>query len=325
MLGVVLVCLLAGCSAVDPNAGGHVTPSAPPKLAPSATGGTPARTSTVDPADALPVPAPWKPSRFDIQPDVKLRAAQVVEALGTWTKGEQGEVAARTRVAELGLNPELATPGNPFLTGADSATATVDFAQFGGLQADSASVLVVAQQWRTSPDGRVLHSGSTFDVRLRSATPRWNVTAVYPAQPKPQTSNLGEQAQAALRNPRLSLPTTAIADIRSGTVSEVALSALNQLASAHTLAISVVESGHPLAVFGTDRPSDHPKGRAIDIWQIDGRPVVDPATYPLVEEVMRSAVALGAYQAGGPVQLTPTSTFFSDDTHHDHVHLGFAD
>ena len=40
---------------------------------------------------------------------------------------------------------------------------------------------------------------------------------------------------------------------------------------------------------------------------------------------MRSGIELGAYQAGGPVQLTPSSSFFSDDTHHDHVHLGFVD
>ena len=61
--------------------------------------------------------------------------------------------------------------------------------------------------------------------------------------PEAPASSLGPQARATLTNPRLSLPSAAIADIRSGTVSEVALSALNQLAATHALAVSVLESG----------------------------------------------------------------------------------
>ncbi|MFD7834155.1 hypothetical protein [Streptomyces sp. NPDC059761] len=44
------------------------------------------------------------------------------------------------------------------------------------------------------------------------------------------------------------------------------------------MSVSVVRSGHPLNVFGTGRPSDHPVGRAFDVWAVDGHPVVDPAT-----------------------------------------------
>ncbi|MER7463001.1 hypothetical protein [Streptomyces sp. NPDC097981] len=79
---------------------------------------------------------------------------------------------------------------------------------------------------------------------------------------------------------------------------------------------------------GTGRPSGHPVGRAFDVWRIDGRPVVDPATPgSLVAAFMRSAATTGSYNAGGPVQLSGgdrANQFFSDATHHDHVHIGFA-
>ncbi len=167
------------------------------------------------------------------------------------------------------------------------------------------------------------HTGTTYDVRLTAGEPQWSITALHPATPRPGADTLGPQAQAVLANPAVRLPVAARADVESGTVSEEVLSAVNALAASHTIDVSILESGHPIDVFGTSRASDHPKGLAVDIWAIEGRPVVDPANYPLVTEVMQAGVALGAYQAGGPVQLSPTSVFFSDDTHHDHIHLGF--
>jgi hypothetical protein len=100
------------------------------------------------------------------------------------------------------------------------------------------------------------------------------------------------------------------------------------LAQNYAIEISVARSGHPLDVFGTTRPSDHPKGRAFDVWRIDGHAVVDPATSrSLITGFMRAAAAAGSYNVGGPVLLSGGATanqFFSDDTHHDHVHVGFA-
>jgi hypothetical protein len=62
----------------------------------------------------------------------------------------------------------------------------------------------------------------------------------------------------------------------------------------------------------------------VDVFRIDGHAVVDPATpASLVDGVMRRAAALGAYNIGGPRQLSGPQ-FFSDRTHHDHVHVGFS-
>lgn len=186
-------------------------------------------------------------------------------------------------------------------------------AQYGGLLDTSASVLVVT-------------SAGTFDVRLVQALPHWRVTEVHPSQPGAPVpaASLTPAATALLAEPRVILPPAAEADVRSGQVHDSVLNVLLALAKEHELAVSVVRSGHPLDVFGTTRPSDHPRGRAVDVWRIDGHAVVDPATpTALVDGLMRRAAALGSYNVGGPRQLSGPQ-FFSDRTHHDHVHMGFT-
>ena len=184
-------------------------------------------------------------------------------------------------------------------------------AQYGGLLDASASVLVVT-------------SAATYDVRLVQASPHWRVTAMYPSQPGAPAAGVSGAATAVLHDARVTLPPAADADVRSGQVHDSVLDFLATLSREHRLDVSVVRSGHPIHVFGTNRPSDHPKGRAVDIFRIDGHAVVDPATpTSLVDGVMRRAAALGAYNIGGPRQLSGPQ-FFSDRTHHDHVHVGFS-
>ncbi|QKW24660.1 hypothetical protein HUT16_35520 [Kitasatospora sp. NA04385] len=205
----------------------------------------------------------------------------------------------------------------------------VVYAQYGGLLADSASVLVVCRQWLAGPDGAPVSGGSTVDVRLSSAEPHWNVTALHPSDPGRAADALADPAVRVLAQPRIVLPPAAVADVRSGQVHDAALAAMLTLAGSYGFEVSVLRSGHPLLVFGTDRPSDHPRGLAFDTWRIEGHPVVDPATPAgLVESFMRAAAAAGSYNVGGPRLLSGGRTanqFFSDDTHHDHVHAGFRE
>ncbi|MFE9423746.1 hypothetical protein ACFYNO_12390 [Kitasatospora sp. NPDC006697] len=247
----------------------------------------------------------------------------MVEAIGAWPPGQSGSAAARSRVAALGgVDPALVGQAGPLLPDAAQAALQVVYAQYGGILADSASVLVVCEQW--TPQGA---GGTTVDVRLSSAAPRWTVTALHPAEPGPPAAALSDPARQVLASDRIHLPPAAHADVASGRIHDTALQAMLTLARQYTLDISVVRSGHPLDVFGTARPSDHPLGRAFDVWRINGRPVVDPATpHDLVDGFMRAAAAAGSYNVGGPRQLSGGSTpnqFFSDDTHHDHVHVGF--
>ena len=152
------------------------------------------------------------------------------------------------------------------------------------------------------------------------------MTAIHPSRPGPLCPRRrAGAARDVLASDRIELPPAARADVAAGRVHDTVLAAMLALSRGYRIGVSVVRSGHPIHVFGTDRLSDHPLGRAFDTWRIDGRPVVDPGTPArLVTGYMRASAAEGSYNVGGPYLLGPAPQYFSDDTHHDHVHAGFA-
>jgi hypothetical protein len=100
---------------------------------------------------------------------------------------------------------------------------------------------------------------------------------------------------------------------------------MNALSADFELDVSVLKSGHPINVFGTSRQSNHTDGRAVDVWSIDKEPVIDESQRARVARFMRAAAATGTWQVGGPINLDDDGTaFFADDTHQDHVHMGFS-
>lgn len=236
----------------------------------------------------LPAVRRWQPSPGDLEPHCKLAAVRAVERAGI----------GRTRTLQV-----------------------ID-AQYGGLLADSASVLVVTRSW-TLRNGVLATGGRTDDVRLSRHGSTWRVDTVHPSNPGSPRSISGV-ARRVLRSSRIDLPPAARQDVLSGRVHDTPLSALLALAADYRIGISVLRSGHPLYVFGTRRLSDHPQGRAFDTWQIDGHAVVDPRTSrQLVTEYMHAVAAAGSYNVGGPYLLGSAPQWFSDNTHHDHVHAGF--
>ncbi|GHE06292.1 hypothetical protein GCM10010339_45900 [Streptomyces alanosinicus] len=302
----------AGCS-------GRAAPAGHPRQSAPTRGGSPS------PSPGLPRTTPWRPTAAEVQPAAKLRAVRLVEAIGAWGAGHGGAAAARARVAALGLPTALVDRAEPLLPPADEAALQVVDAQYGGILSRSASVLVVCRQW-TRGAGTTRAGGTTVDVRLSRSGSAWTVGALYPARPGPAVRSPAPDVRAVLSDERIVLPPAAVADLRSGQVHTGVARAMLALARTYRLEVSVVRSGHPLDVFGTSRPSDHPRGRAFDVWRIDGHAVVDPATSRgLIERFMRDAAAAGSYNVGGPVLLPGggPGQFFSDATHHDHVHAGF--
>jgi hypothetical protein len=278
--------LLAGCSgsSADSKPSSSVTSS--PARTPTAPGTPRAPRPTV----SLPSVRAWIPGSGEIQPEAKRVAVAAVVKL---------------------LRP----------SGTRSVVEVID-AQYGGILSDSASVLVPCRVYTIS-GGRVVSGGTTVDVRLTKSRGSWRVTATHPAQPGSAAPRLSAPARQVLASERIALPPASAADIRSGQVHDSVLTTMLQLAKTYRIGVSVIRSGHPLNVFGTDRPSDHPRGRAFDTWQIDGHAVVAPSTSrSLITSYMRAAESLGSYNVGGPYQLSGTA-FFSDQTHHDHVHAGF--
>ncbi|MFI9626128.1 hypothetical protein [Streptomyces sp. NPDC052042] len=303
------------------STGGLLTGAATGCTDTSRTAPVPARSPS--PHATLPATIAWRPDRDDVDPDVKLRAVQVVEAIGAWPAGQGGAAAAKRRVAALGAEPSLVDRAGAVRPEADEAALQVIDAQYGGILADRASVMVAYRQWTPGRAG-----GTTVDVRLSRARPRWEVTELRPGALRAAAPVLPAEARRVLDHARIGLPPAADADVRSGHIRPAALRALRDLAGTYRIDVTVFSSGHPLYVFGTDRRSDHPPGRAFDVWRIDGHRVVDRATpRRLIESFMRDAAAAGSYNVGGPVRLSGGATpnqFFTDATHHDHVHVGFA-
>jgi hypothetical protein len=189
-------------------------------------------------------------------------------------------------------------------------------AQYGGILANQASVLVVTHPW-----GAEASAGTTYDVRLVRAGTSWTVTQVLPSTPG-TASTPSAAALQVLADPGIALPPAAHADVASGHVHDSDLKAMLALAQSFRIGVSIVRSGHPTYVFGTARLSGPPFGRAFDTWRINEQAVVAETTpRTLVTEYMQALAATGSYNIGGPYR-PPGTPYFSDPTHH-HVHAGY--
>jgi hypothetical protein len=266
------------------------------------------------------------PSAQDVAPEVKARAVSLVETALTWESGDGGTQNARRRLNESGYNGELVEDLEPMIVDGAASVARVIVAQYGGILADTASVLVVFDQWVLQRDNRIRREGTTLDVRLVADEPEWAVTALRPARPGSPIGGLSRAARRLLVSDRVTLHEAAASDVRAGEIKDAVLDALRSLSALHKLDVSILRSGHPLRVFGTDRVSDHTVGRAVDVWAIDGRPIIEMGAGSAVTGFMKAALDVGAYQVGGPTDIDgDDAVYFSDDTHQDHIHLGFPD
>ncbi len=192
----------------------------------------------------------------------------------------------------------------------------VTFTQYFGYLPPQASILVEADF--------VSGGGTTYDVRISQTGEEWRPDSVTAATSAPPLKDPGPLIRRVLSSDRIALPWAGRADVAAGLISDAVLRSMLAVADRHRIGISVLISAHPVNVFGTDRRSNHPDGRAYDIGSVDGRLVVDPGAAGLVHQVMRIAARTGAYQVGGPDDLdSGGSQYFSDLTHSDHVHVGF--
>jgi hypothetical protein len=316
---------VAGCTAPRSSSTATSPAATASSASPSASGSPPAAAasaSTPTPPQ-LPATTAWSADGNEIEGAVKLVATRMIETLGTWDAAHAGVAAAGARLSALGIDPGLAAQAAGLLTGGTAAALQVIDAQYGGLLSSSASVLIPTRQWVIDASGAQTERGWTFDVRLSAASPAWRVTAINPSNPGAAAA-VDSLATQVLGSSRIDLPPASRADIASGQVHDSVLRAMLTLSKTYTISVSVIRSGHPQYVFGTTRLSDHPRGRAFDTWRINGVPVVASTTpRSLVTGYMQAAAAAGSYNVGGPYLLSG-SVYFSDQTHHDHVHAGFS-
>jgi hypothetical protein len=270
--------------------------------------------------------APYEPVAAETHPNAKALGAAVAQALTTYEPDEPLEEVV-ARAAAGGHGGDDVEAARPLHHPDGWSRGEVLYPQFGGLTTDRCSIMAVVRQTRGRPDGTTIEVVRTVDVRLRLSGGDWVFDALASAggEPVDRPAELPEVAVAVLDDPRIELPDSARWDIHRGATSLALLGLMQRLADeTGGYAVCVLESGHPINVFGTDRLSDHTRGRAVDIHRIADRLVIedrgegsatDRAVGWLYDDAARPIVgspwALDAY--GG--------RSFTDAVHQDHLHV----
>ncbi|UER54298.1 hypothetical protein HJG43_06805 [Kineosporiaceae bacterium SCSIO 59966] len=321
--------LLAGCSTAGTTAPGRtVVPSAAPTSRPRPGGDpTPEPTTPTRPAPPPPVDVPpYAVLPGEVEPACKVAAVRALEAALTWRDGPVGPDAARERVQGLGVHEGALRPLARLLDTTPWSSLKVTYPQYGGLvpEPGEASVMVVCEQL-VPDDAAPAERSVTVDARLVRRNGTWEVTELLLSEPPAPAPQITDAARAVLANDRIVLPAAARRDVQAGLIDDLVLTMLSGLAQQWRLDVLVLSTGHPFNVFGTDRQSNHTRGRAVDIWALDGIPVIDQARAPW-RAAMEAAAALGATEIGGPQDVDGVRgrrPYFSDLVHQDQLHLGF--
>lgn len=324
LLRLLVIPLLTGLAACADAASSLPAPRTTVGTSPEVTE-PPLTTTTVPVVPQAPVFPPYAALPEEPEAAAKRQAANLIQALATYDLGAGTPTRAQQIVEAFGADPSVATAAELLLAADQASGGEIVYPQIGGLTADAASVMVVFRQ-HMARWGGTQSVVRTADVRLRRVGDGWTVTALASLgdAAAPPAAPVSEAAAAVLANPRLDLPDTARWDVLAGRVDERVLTLLQAASAEHRLSIVTLASGHPVNVFGTERISNHTRGRAVDIWAIDGIPVVSQRDTPpaAAMAVLTVAVASGVDELGAPWVLEVPGSF-SDTVHQDHLHLGF--
>jgi len=293
--------------------------------------GPAAATATTSPPAPRP-PAPesppaYEPAGGEVLAAAKRVAGRAVQQLATYEPGTSHRSVA-ARLLPPGRDPAAVLDAAAPLLVSDAASAgEVVYAQLGGLTPSAAAVMVVLRQALRPAGGGTSVTTRTLDVRLRRAGRRWVLDELVSVGGRPvaRPGDLPDVARAVLDDPRIRLPDSARWDVHRGAVDRRLLQAMRAMAERQPYAVSVLVSGHPRNVFGTSRRSNHNAGRAVDVYAVAGRLVVQQqrrgsAAYRLARWLDGDGISeLGspwAFGGGGARSFTNT-------VHRDHLHIGF--
>ncbi|MTV24811.1 hypothetical protein FTX61_05175 [Nitriliruptoraceae bacterium ZYF776] len=265
-------------------------------------------------------------SEQETHPNAKALGAAVAQALLTWEVGEDlPEVVARA-TNDRAVDDDVAVAEE--LWHPDSwSRGEVVYPQFGGLTQERCSIMAVVRQTVGRADGTELTHVRTLDVRLRLRDGAWSFEKLASGggTPVERPDDLPAEADAVLDDERIVLPDTARWDIHAGITTAPLLAAMSRFADlSGGYEVNVLDTGHPRNVFGTDRRSDHTRGRAVDIHAIGGNLVIEDRAEGSGTD--RAVEAMYADEArpilGSPWALDGFGgRSFTDPVHQDHVHL----
>lgn len=276
--------------------------------------------------DVVDVP-PFRPLRGEVYVGLKRTAGRVVQQLTTYAATDSWRSLVRRVTARFDVSPHALGSARAVYASSTSSVGEIVYPQLGGLALattpQTAAVMVVVQQTLNGEDVVT----RTFDVRLRFESESWRVDSVESAGGDPADGEVSAVASAVLENPGIELADSARWDIYRGEVDERLLRLMGRLARRYTYSVTVLKSGHPPHVYGTEQVSNHTVGRAVDIWEVDERPVVtqrketSSAAYRLTEDVFERGEVP---EIGSPWDLDGGgSRSFTNDVHLDHIHLAY--
>ena len=332
---LVLAALASACSPATP---GDAAPTQPPVPAPTsprapdesavpdAAGPSVEPTPAVEPAPPPPVPPIPEPADGEVYPNAKRLASAVAHALTNYDADTTPEEVFGAVTDDREQWADLADASRPLRPASAWSRGTVVYPQLGGVRGERASVMVVVRQLLGGRTDTAQTVTRTLDVRLRTRDGVWvfdqlaSVGGSPPAaRPEPTPA-----AEAILDDPRIALPDSARWDIESGDITPSLLALMDAMAEQAAYDVVVLASGHPRTVFGTDRLSNHTRGRAVDLYRLDGERIIDlrddgsPARALVEWLYARPEVA----NIGSPWALDGFGgRSFTDVVHQDHIHV----
>lgn len=279
------------------------------------------------PPPSVPPPfeAPFALSQAEVYPNAKQLAADVAQALTTYEPDQSlPEVVAGLDAV---VDPDRLADQARALHHSDAwSRGRVIYPQLGGVTGDRVSVMVTTEQRIGDAAGERTET-RTLDIRLLLHEGAWLVESMASdgGSPQPLPDDLPDEARAVLENPRIELPDTARWDIIAGEISPHLLRLMARAADHSPYGVVVLSTGHPFEVFGTERQSFHTRGRAVDIYRVGERLVIDDrkkgsATYRFLEWFYEQPEVS---QIGAPWALDGYGgRSFTDAVHQDHLHVG---
>jgi hypothetical protein len=275
-----------------------------------------ARGTAESPSTAVPG---WMPSESEPEPVAKGLAAEAVLALTNYPVGSTPDrlaLAAGLGAAEFAA--ELVDP-------AIESRGRVVYAQFVGIGASGASITVLVEQTLRPADGQPTSESRSIEIRLERDGEVWRVSelAAVGGPPGNLPPDMSAEARAVVDHPDIRLPSSARWDIYRGDVDAELLRLLAAVAEVHEIDVLTFVSGRPQYVFDTNVLSNHARGWAVDVYAVDGTPVVEQrregsAAHSLVVRLYDG----GINEIGSPWDLDgPGGRSFTDAAHQDHIHI----
>ena len=271
--------------------------------------------------EPLPAPAPYQPAPAEGYPNGKRIAAAFAQRALTYPRGSSPtDVARAVGTSRVGV-PALAGAISPVVDPDSESTGEIVYPQLSGVTPTTLGAMVIVRQTLAPEDGERRSVERVLDVRLTLAEEGWQLDQIGDVGgsevPRPET--LSPAAERVLDDPGIELSDSARWDIYRGGVDEGLLAALADAGRAHDFSVGILDSGHPVNVWATTRPSAHSVGFAADIYKVDGRLVIDQRAVGTPAYELAASLAAGATQLGSPWVFGPGT--FSDAVHQDHLHL----